>query len=401
VPGENLGVTDLGKLSAGVLQARLEQASRWGGPGTLNAVRVNLPTRVLVINRPHSGAYEWFGGKADLLDATLTRGIDLSGKTSAALTFWTWYDIEPGWDFGFVQVSADGGATWTSLNLPGTTTAHDPSAMDEIVANLPGFTGASGGWAMKTADLSAYAGQQIQLRFRYMTDWGTTGAGFYVDDITVTANGAVLFSDTEASPAGWTAAGWTRDGGTRSAPHYYLLEWRNAQAFSTPHGTGTLANADEGLNFDAQFDPYAVNPYEPRYVPYASGLVQWYRNALYEENWVGVHPGYGYLLVVDAHKQARLRPPYPGIGVIPWNTHVQSYDAAFSLTRAQDLLLSYFGILQPDQALEAVPNFNDSLSYWSTVAPHASAQTPRYGFSFRVLGEAPDSSAALVGLGAK
>jgi immune inhibitor A len=226
--------------------------------------------------------------------------------------FWTWYDIEPGWDFGFVQVSADGGATWTSLNLPGTTSAHDPSAMDQIVANLPGFTGASGGWAMKTADLSAYAGQQIQLRFRYMTDWGTTGAGFYVDDITVTGNGAVLFSDTEASSAGWTAAGWTRDTGTRSAPHYYLLEWRNAQAFSTPHGIEMLANADEGLNFDTQLDPYSTNPYEPRYVPYASGLVQWYRNTLYEENWVGVHPGYGYLLVVDAHKQARLRPAISG-----------------------------------------------------------------------------------------
>jgi hypothetical protein len=80
---------------------------------------------------------------------------------------------------------------------------------------------------------------------------------------------------------------------------------------------------------------------------------------------------------------------------------VQSYDAAFSLDGAQDLLLSYFGIVQPDQALEAVPNFDDSLSYWSTVAPHASAQTPRYGFSFWVLGVAPDGSAALVGLGTK
>jgi immune inhibitor A len=155
------------------------------------------------------------------------------------------------------------------------------------------------------------------------------------------------------------------------------------------------------LNFDTQFDPYSANPYEPWYVPYAPGLVLWYRNFRYDENWVGLHPGYGYLLVVDAHKQARLRPPYPTIGIIPWNTHVQSYDAGFSLDRASDLLLSYFGIVQPDQALAAVPNFDDSLSYWNSVAPHASAKTPRYGLSFRVLGEAPDGSAALVGLGAK
>jgi immune inhibitor A len=401
VPGGNLGVTDLGQLSAGVRQARLEQASRWGGPGTLNAVRVNLPAQVIVVNAPHSGAYEWFGGKADLIDTTLTRSVDLTGKTSASLTFWTWYDIEEGWDFGFVQVSQDGGATWTSLDLTGMTRTHDPNAMSEIVANLPGFTGASGGWVMKTADLSAHAGRQIQLRFRYMTDWGTTGAGFYVDDIAVTADGAVLFSDQEANPAGWVAAGWTRDTGRRSVPHYYLLEWRNSRAFATPHGAESLVNADEGLNFDVQFDPYSANPYEPRQVLYAPGLVLWYRNFLYTDNWVGVHPGYGYLLVVDAHKQARLRPPYPGIGILPWNTHVQSYDAAFSLDRAEDLMLSYFGVQQTDPALGAVPNFDDSLSYWSVVAPHASAKTRRYGFTFRVQGQAPDGSAALVGLGAR
>jgi hypothetical protein len=51
----------------------------------------------------------------------------------------------------------------------------------------------------------------IQLRFRYMTDWGTTGAGFYVDDISVAADGTTVFSDdVEALDPAWTATGWAR-----------------------------------------------------------------------------------------------------------------------------------------------------------------------------------------------
>ena len=144
------------------------------GTDTINAIRVSLPPKSMTVNTPHGGSYEWFGGKADQIDTTLVRTVDLTGKTSATLSFWTWYDIEQNWDFGFVQVSTDDGATWTSLPIAGTTSVIDPSGMPAIAANLPGFTGNSGGWINKTFDLSAYAGQNIMLQFRYMTDWGTS-----------------------------------------------------------------------------------------------------------------------------------------------------------------------------------------------------------------------------------
>ncbi len=44
----------------------------------------------------------------------------------ASLTFDALWDAEEGWDFGFVQVSDDGGKTWTSLPTADTTTDHDP-----------------------------------------------------------------------------------------------------------------------------------------------------------------------------------------------------------------------------------------------------------------------------------
>ena len=44
-----------------------------------------------------------------------------------------------------------------------------------------------------TADISAYAGQTIQLRFAYTSDSGTNLEGFYVDDVSILdGSGAVL-----------------------------------------------------------------------------------------------------------------------------------------------------------------------------------------------------------------
>ncbi len=101
------------------------------------------------------------------------------------LSFDTYYDIEDFWDFGFVQVSTDGGATWTSLENASTTFEYDPNAYPKVIENLPGLTGTNGDWANMSFDLSAYAGQDILLAFRYVTDWGTTYGGWYVDNVYV------------------------------------------------------------------------------------------------------------------------------------------------------------------------------------------------------------------------
>jgi hypothetical protein len=113
------------------------------------------------------------------------------------LSFDTYMDIEDYWDFGFVQVSTDGGHTWTSLSNAYTTSDHDPSAHPNIVANLPGLTGWSGDWMPMTFDLSAYSGD-ILIGFRYMTDWATPYDGWYIDDVYVDGT---LISDGSSTDA--------------------------------------------------------------------------------------------------------------------------------------------------------------------------------------------------------
>ncbi len=115
------------------------------------------------------------------------------------LSFDTTWDLEDYWDFAFVQVSADDGQTWTSLadNEGYSTSDHDPDAYPTVVDNLPGLTGLMASPVTLTYDLSAYAGQDIMVAFRLVTDWSTHFDGWYIDNVYVDST---LISDgTDAS----------------------------------------------------------------------------------------------------------------------------------------------------------------------------------------------------------
>lgn len=151
-----------------------------------------LPNPWTVVDDPlAAGNKVLYSGTGDLLDNFLILPLDLTGKTGTVLSFKTLYDIEQLWDFGFVQVSVDDGNTWQSIPNANTVGGHDASAHPDIVANLPGLTGYSGGWVDQTFDLSAYDGREVLLAFRYMTDWASAGnaelaqPGWYIDDLSV------------------------------------------------------------------------------------------------------------------------------------------------------------------------------------------------------------------------
>jgi hypothetical protein len=143
-------------------------------------------------------------GSGGNLDRSIVRAVTVPAE-DPALTFATSFHLERGWDFGFVQVSTDGGRTWTSQGNADTTLDHDPGAIATVQANLPGFTGTSGGgaapaWITTSFDLSAYAGQDVLLAFRTVTDVNVNEPGWWVDDVRL---GGALLSD------GTTLAGWS------------------------------------------------------------------------------------------------------------------------------------------------------------------------------------------------
>ncbi len=164
-------------------------------------------TQRIIATDAHSGHWTWWSDREDAMDTTLTRTIDLSGTTKATLSFWSWYDVEPDFDYVYVSVSADG-QKWTTLKTEATT-ADDPNGNN--LGN--GMTGKSGGgakpvWVKQTADLNAYAGKKVQLRFEYVTDAALDFDGFALDDISIPEIG--FSDDVEKADSGWTANGFIR-----------------------------------------------------------------------------------------------------------------------------------------------------------------------------------------------
>jgi immune inhibitor A len=158
-------------------------------------------------NEPHSGRGQWWSGRGDAIDSTLTSEFDLTGLESATLTFWTWYDIEKDWDYAYVMASSDGGSTWQILRGR-QTTDENPVGL----AYGPGYTGKSGGgdspaWVEESIDLSPFAGQKILLRFEYITDEGVNLDGWAIDDIAIPE---LAFSDDGEQDGAWQAQGFQR-----------------------------------------------------------------------------------------------------------------------------------------------------------------------------------------------
>jgi hypothetical protein len=137
----------------------------------------------------------WYSGTGvDLADEYLV-GNAYVNPSDPTLTLVTAYDFETYWDFGFVQVSTDGGITWTSLVNDYTTSDHDSGAHPNIIANLPGLTDYNPDfpdWTTMTFDLTAYAGMNVMVGFHYMTDWATTYEGWLINSATVSSAALTL-----------------------------------------------------------------------------------------------------------------------------------------------------------------------------------------------------------------
>ncbi|GIJ22534.1 M14 family metallopeptidase [Micromonospora lutea] len=199
---------------------------------------------------PRTGEWYLFSGQSDESFKRLSRTVDLTGASGGELRFFTSFDIETNWDFMFVEAREVGTDNWTTLPDTGglTTQATGDSCTSGWVAQLHPFlahyqgadcsptgstgqwhaaTGSSNGWKEFVADLSGYAGRQVEVSITYASDWATQGLGVFVDDTRVVVDGATVAETSfETDLGGWTVAG-APDGSAPAAN-----DWsRSQQAF--------------------------------------------------------------------------------------------------------------------------------------------------------------------------
>ncbi|WBW97119.1 peptidase MA family metallohydrolase [Oceanirhabdus sp. W0125-5] len=152
-----------------------------------------LPQPWQVINDPFENRGEVFwGNEGNHLNNSLIFKADLTGAENPTLKFDTFIHIEPEWDAGMVQVSTDNGETWTSLANENTIGQEDfpfNEQAEDLYNNLPGFSATNTEWTTEEFDLSAYAGQNILVNFRYMTDGAYNDLGWFIDNIEISEVG--------------------------------------------------------------------------------------------------------------------------------------------------------------------------------------------------------------------
>lgn len=112
---------------------------------------------------------------------TMVNTIPLGTFNSVKLSFRTKFSMEPGYDYGQVQVSTNNGSTW--IALAGKKTR--PGSGSFQPNGQPLFNGTQSEWIEESMDLTPYIGHSVKFRFMFKSDIAVTYDGWYIDDIKI------------------------------------------------------------------------------------------------------------------------------------------------------------------------------------------------------------------------
>jgi len=155
--------------------------------------------------RAHTGANSWYATDAATTSDLALQSGDLLLDSVTTLSFRHYFETDPTYDGGVVEITTDGGSHWTDLGPYMTQNGYN-SNIYALTGNRQGFSGSSGGVFIQTlATLTGFAGKTARIRFRFASDPTVGADGWYVDDILLknekgaisTANafsGAILLS---------------------------------------------------------------------------------------------------------------------------------------------------------------------------------------------------------------
>ncbi|MEV8538635.1 immune inhibitor A domain-containing protein [Streptomyces sp. NPDC051572] len=349
------------------------------------ALVVQLPEKAVTteVIAPAQGATQWWSGSGNSLSNTLSRSVDLTGKTSAALTLDGWYDAEADYDYLYTEVSTNGGTSWTPIDG----TLADGSAIPRDGSGNPALTGTAAAYQKLTYPLDAYAGQKIDVRFRYQTDSGVAQKGFTADEITVTADGAALFSDNaETADPAWTAKGFTRIGSsfTDDYAQYYIAENRQYVSYDKVLKVGPY-----------NFGFSTTRPDWVEHYAYQNGLLIWKWDTSQADDNTSEHAGEGLILPIDSHPTQ-----------LKWSNgtlmrnRVQAYDSPFGLDRTDSMTLHNADVATKIKSQPGVPVFDDGRStYYDTSNPTAGVKITDTNTRIKITKESHDGSTVSLQVG--
>lgn len=181
--------------------------------------------------------------------------IDLTLATSPRLSFWAYDHTEGGTFDGWnLKISTNNGQSFTQV------TTVSP-AYPLTISSQPAWGGNHSleGWQNYQADLTAYAGQTVILRFAFRSDGATVYPGVYIDDLFVAEPlQNPLYITTSSLPDVYAGMGFsvpmTRVGGTPAAVWSIVPGGVNTSWLTIDPATGALT----GTPTSAQSGPVTI-----------------------------------------------------------------------------------------------------------------------------------------------
>ncbi|MGZ9234995.1 MAG: immune inhibitor A domain-containing protein [Anaerolineales bacterium] len=329
---------------------------------TEQGIKINLPDQVIDIPNRAGTGQAWWSDRSDLADFYLAHDFDLTAAVAPIFSFASYWSFEADYDYGYVEVSVDGGVTWTKL----------PDMDGIFVGDGMGNVGLNGeGQGTLRFDLAAYVGKVITLRLHYTSDVGVQWAGWWADDFALVDGATTLFSDdVEAGTDGWATNNFVLVPLTRIYPMYYLAEWRNMSGFDRglAYPYTTIYNNEATTEWEVDRCPYTV-----------PGMLLWLRNGAQDFDYTLYDslydpPTYGpkhALLIVDSHFWPL---EWEGMGTsdaqLRLNSRCQPGNSTFTLQKTTPFTArrsdAAGNILETKtfKPLPGVSQFHDSLGYY-------------------------------------
>jgi immune inhibitor A len=342
----NQKVIKASDLTKSALDVTITQASNHNG--AVNQVKIELPARQEFFGQPQQGSYQLLADHKNQANFRYTKIIEVPDVANVTLSLWAKWNIDNGYDYA--QIIVDGQALFNDF-----TTVNSPN-----ISGVTHFiTGKLAGtpWTELKFDMSVYRNKKITLYVDYVTDATDGGFGLSIDNIALIYNGknhlVEGFEQTDEQPKITGEMPFSRITAYKdAAPDYYYVQLRSQ------------AKLDIGLK---------GNNYEP-------GIVIWYGNEAYNDNNSSVHPGFGFISVVDADQSL----------IKHGDTEKQVRDAAFSLYPQASI--------PGDNHLEATNEFNDANDYSNKEQSQSGTKLPLWGINLLITEQATDNNTATISL---
>ncbi|OBT04225.1 peptidase M6 [Shewanella sp. UCD-FRSSP16_17] len=315
----------------------------------VNQLSIPLPVSNIAFKAPYAGEYQYYSGKGHMMTNTMTIDLDLPAQSPLMLSFYALWDIEVDYDYSQVLINnvAIAGNHTIANNPLYNNVNHYISGKSSDISSGSG----SDAWVELTYDLSAYAGQSVELQINYITDQAVGGFGMLVDNISLTAEGSEIFSDDAETVSSVNVDGYARiDDTVPGLPQRYIAQLRN------------YLGLDEGLEN----------------IGYEPGVLLWLENSNYEDNNVSEHAGYSLIGVVDADQNL----------IMNGSSDVQVRDASFSLYPQ-----TAYG---SDNHLSNQSQFDDSNDFSAPLQPQSGMVLQQLGLSMDVTAQSTSSQTATV-----